>query len=95
MPMAPPPYAPELREEAVRLVQSSVKRPSEVDMVLSVGSETLRTLVKRHQNDDGCAAGLTTAERDELRKRRREKKTLRDEREIPAEAAAFSARETQ
>ena len=95
MPKAPPPYPPEFREEAVRLVQSSGKRISEVAKDLGVSYETLRTWVKRHQVDNGNAPGVTTAERDELRKLRRENKVLREEREILRKAAAFFARETR
>ena len=57
--------------------------------------ETLRTWVKRHQVDNGNAPGLTTQERDELRKLRRENKILRVEREILVSAAAFIARVTR
>jgi len=95
MPKAPPPYPPEFREEAVRLVQSSGKRMSEVANDLGVSYETLRTWVKRQQVDNGNAPGLTTQERDELRKLRRENKVLREEREILKKAAAFFARETR
>ena len=44
--------------------------------------------------DDGKAEGLTTDEREELRRLRREKRILREEREILKKAAAFFARET-
>ena len=93
MPKAPPPYPPEFREEAVRLVQSSGKRVSEVAKDLGVSYETLRTWVKRQQVDNGNAPGLTTQERDELR---RENRILREEREIlKKDVAAFFARETR
>ena len=95
MPKAAPPYSPEFREEAVRLVQSSGKRVSEIAKDLGVSYETLRTWVKRHQIEGGNAPGLTAAERDELRKLRRENKVLREEREILKKAAAFFARETR
>jgi transposase len=51
--------------------------------------------VKRQEVDNGNAPGLTTQERDELRKLRRENKILREEREILKESAAFFARETR
>ena len=45
--------------------------------------------------DDGRRAdGLTTVEREELRRLRREMRTLRMERDILAKAAAWFARET-
>ena len=95
MPKAPPPYPAEFREEAVRLVRSSGKRTSEVAADLGVSYETLRKWLKQDQIDGGNAPGLTTAEREELRKLRRENRILREEREILRKAAAFFARETR
>jgi len=95
MPKAPPPYPAEFREEAVRLVRSSGKRTSEVAADLGVSYETLRKRLKQDQIDGGNAPGLTTAEREELRKLRRENRILREEREILRKAAAFFARETR
>jgi transposase len=53
----------------------------------------LRNWVKQAQIDQGERQGLTTEERQELRKLRKENKVLRQEREILRKAAAFFARE--
>nr|MBA3641085.1 IS3 family transposase [Acidobacteriota bacterium] len=44
--------------------------------------------------DDGRAQGLTSAERDELRRLRRELRIVTEEREILKKAAAFFAKES-
>jgi transposase len=95
MPKAPPPYPPEFREEAVRLVRSSGKRTAEIAADLGVSYETLRKWLKQHEVDDGNAPGITSSEREELRKLRRENRVLREEREILRKAAAYFARETR
>ncbi len=95
MPKAPPPYPPEFKEEAVRLYRSSGKSIAQVAADLGVAHETLRTWLKRHDIDDGNAPGITSSEREELRKLRREVRVLREEREILRKAAAYFARETR
>lgn len=82
MPKAPPPYPPEFREEAVRLALTSGKRLAVLAKDRGISYETLRTWVKRRQVDAGNAPGLTTSEREELRKLRRENRILREEREL-------------
>ena len=95
MPKAPPPYPAEFREEAVRLARSSGKRTSEIAADLGVSYETLRKWLKQDQVDGGNAPGLTTSEREELRKLRRENRIPKEEREILRKAAAYFARETR
>ena len=58
-------------------------------------SESLRAWVKQEAIDRGEQEGLTTDEREELLKPRREVKTLRLEREILKRAAALFARESE
>jgi transposase len=60
-----------------------------------VSYETLRKWLKQHEVDDGNAPGITSSEREELRKLRRENRVLREEREILRKAAAYFARETR
>jgi len=90
-----PPYAPEFRVEAVRLVRSSGRSMAQIARELEVSSETLRLWRKQADINDGLRHdGLTTEETEEVRRLRREIKTLREEREILLKAAAFFAKET-
>lgn len=93
MPNPRPPYPPEFRSEAVRLYRSSGKSLKAVADELGISLETLRNWVNRAKIDAGEKPGLTTEEREELRRLRRENRVLRDEREILKKAAAFFARE--
>ena len=95
MPGATPRYPPEFKREAVRLVgRSSPNRSvSEIARELGVSDNSLRSWVKQTQIDQGEREGLTTEEREELRKLRKENKVLRQEKEILRKAAAFFARE--
>jgi transposase len=89
------PYPPEFRAEAIRLVRTSGKPRSKIARELGLTSETLRLWVKQADLDAGKRQdGLTTEEREELRRLRKENRILREEREILVKAAAFFARET-
>lgn len=94
MPRTKPPYAPEFRAEAVRLVREHGKPMSQVAGDLGVSVESLRTWVRQQQIDGGERNGTTTEEREELGRLRRENRILREDREILKKAAAFFARET-
>ena len=89
-----PPYAPEFRAEAVRLVRSGGLTQSQVARDLGVSTFTLRNWLRQTEIDAGEREGLTTDEREELRRLRKENSVLREEREILKKAAAFFARET-
>ena len=93
MPRAKPQYPPEFKAEAVQLVQSSGRSISQIAKDLGVSGNSLRNWVKQAQIDQGERQGLTTEEREELRKLRKENRVLRQEREILRKAAAFFARE--
>ncbi len=94
MPGATPRYSPEFKAEAVRLVRSTPDKPaSQIAKELGVSDNALRSWVKQAQIDHGERQGLTTEEREELRRLRKEVKVLRQEREILKKATAFFARE--
>jgi transposase len=78
----------------VALVCSSDKTVTQIARELGLNRETLRQWVKQDRIDQGEAEGLTSGERDELRRLRREVAELRMERELLKQAAAFFAKET-
>jgi transposase len=87
------PYSREFRAEAVRLLRSSGRSIPQLAKELGVSEQSLRNWSRQLDVDDGRAPGLTWDEREELRRLRREVKTLTEEREILKKAAAFFAKE--
>lgn len=95
VPRTRPPYPPEFRTEAVRLLRTTGKTPREVAETLGVSRQSVVNWARQADLDQGLRDdGLTSAEREELRRLRREVRDLREEREILKKAAAFFARET-
>ena len=94
MPRTRPPYPPEFRAEAVELIRSGTKSIRELSRDLGISDQTLRNWLR--QADIGAGRrhdGLTTGERDELRRLRAENRTLRMERDLLKKAAVFFARD--
>lgn len=95
MPRSRPPYPPEFRAEAIRLVKSSGETIAQLAKDLGISDQTLRNWVAQADVDAGKANGLTTEERTRLRQLERENRKLREEREILRKAAAFFAGESE
>ena len=94
VPRTRPAYPPEFRREAVELLRAG-RSPRELAESLGVSEQTLRNWrrrdqLDRHERDDG----LTTDERAELVRLRRENARLRQERDLLKRAAAFFATES-
>lgn len=94
MPRTRPPYPPEFKAEAIRLVKTSADPLSQIAKDLGVSDQTLRNWVKQDDVDAGRRSGLTSDERTRLRELEKENRKLREEREILRKAAAFFAVET-
>jgi transposase len=88
-----PPYSLEFRLEAVRLLRSSDRSVPQLARELGVSPQSLRNWSVQLDVDEGRADGLSSSEREELRRLRRENRILTDEREILKKAAAFFAKE--
>jgi transposase len=93
VPRTRPAYPSEFRREAIELLRAG-RTPVELSESLGVSQQTLRNWrrqdqVDRRERDDG----VTTDERVELARLRRENLRLRQERELLKRAAAFFATE--
>ena len=94
MPRPKSSYPPEFRQQMVEMVRSG-RSPYSLAKEFEPSAQSIRTWVKQADLDEGRRGdGLTTVEREELRRLRRENRALRMEREILKKAAAWFARET-
>ena len=88
------PYAAEFRRQMVEMVRSG-RDPEQLAREFEPSAQAIRNWVAQADRDEGRRDdGLTTVERDELRRLRRENRQLREEREILKKAAAWFARES-
>ena len=94
MPKSKPPYPAEYRQRIIELARKG-RPPEELAKEFEPSAQTIRNWVAQAARDAGTRHdGLTTEEREELRRLRRETKVLREEKEILKKAAAWFARET-
>lgn len=90
-------YTLEQKQEAVRLVRVSGQSITDVARDLGIPSNTLWNWVKRQKIDagEGDSEDMSTDEREELRKLRRENRRLRMERDFLKKATAFFAKDSE
>ena len=94
MPRNRPPYPPEYRQQMVDLVRGG-RTPEELSREFEPSAQSIWNWVRQAELDGGLRSdGLTTEEKDERRRLRRENRVLREEKEILKKAAAWFARET-
>ncbi len=93
---APSRYSEAYRAEAVDLVRAAERTIPQIARDLGINEQTLRNWVKRADIDAGHGApdALSSDERTELVRLRRENRILQQEREILKKAAAWFAKET-
>jgi transposase len=93
-PAPPAPYPPEFRRRLIELVRGG-QSPEALARKFEPSAQTIRNWVRQADLDEGQRSdGLTTKEREELVRLRRENRTLREEREILKKAAAWFAKES-
>lgn len=86
-------FTPQQKADAVRLVKAG-KSASQVARELDLTLTSLQAWVKQADADAGRRSDvLTTEEREELARLRRENRRLKEEREILKAAATFFAKE--
>ncbi len=87
-------YPREFKDRLIEMVRAG-HTPEELAEKFEPTPQSIRSWVAQADRDAGRRTdGLTTDEREELKRLRHENKTLREEREILKKAAAWFARET-
>jgi transposase len=86
-------YPQELIDRGIRLVFESGRPVSHVAAELGLPPETLRKRVRQAEIDEGRRQGLSSGEREEIKKLRKEVAELRRANEILRSASLFFARE--
>ena len=95
MPRTHAPYAPEYRRRIIELARTG-RSISELAREFEPSANAIREWVKQAELDEGQRSdGLTTSEREELNRLRRENRVLREEREILSKAAAWCVSRTR
>ena len=89
----PAPYPPEFRQRAVELACERLKPISQIAKDLGIAESCLRNWVRQADVDEGKKEGVSSEERAEVARLRRENRVLRMERDILVKAAAFFATE--
>lgn len=83
----------EFRRRAVELAREGDKPVAQIARDLGISESGLRRWMAQSEVDEGKREGLTTAEKQELTRLRRENRVLKTENEILKRAAAYFAKE--
>ena len=86
-------FTREFKADVVGLVRQPGNTVASIARDLDLTETAVRAWVKQADIDDGDRAGLTSTERAELARLRKENRVLREERDILKRATAFFARE--
>jgi transposase len=93
VPVGPSP--PEFKAEIVELCRQGDRSIGQVAKDFDLGETAVRAWVHQAETDDGERAGLTTEERAELIRLRRENRRLQMDVDLLKRATAFFAKETR
>jgi transposase len=90
-------FKPAFKRELVELCRQGDRSIGQVAKDLGITETSIRRWVRQHEIDigEGPAGALTTSERDELKRLRRENRRLREDREILRKATVFFAKESE
>lgn len=88
-------FTPEFKAEVVELCAKGDRSIGEVARDLALTETSVRNWVRQAEIDGGRREGLTTEEREELARLRRENRRLREDVGILTRATAFFAKETR
>lgn len=86
-------FSASFKEEAVKLVKEGGRSAGKAAKELGLSESALRRWIEASDVEQGTRAGLTMAEKAEIRELKRENATLRMERDILKKAVSFFAKE--
>jgi len=88
-------FTPEFKAEIVGLCQRGDRTIGQVSLDFDLTETAVRAWVHQAKIDGGVRDGLTTEERQELTRLRRENRSLKEDVEVLNRATAFFAKETR
>ena len=88
-------FTPEFKAEVVELCRAGDRSIGQVACDLDLTETSVRKWIAQADIDSGLRDGLTSAERDEISRLRKEVRVLREDRDILKRAMAFFAKETR
>jgi transposase len=88
-------FSASFKAEAVKLVRERGLSAGKAAKELGISESALRRWLEASDIEQGTRAGLTVAEKAEIRELKREVATLRMERDILKKAVSFFAKESQ